>query len=118
MEREHILPPSAGGENGAAYKLLRTQVLRRLDQLQANTLAVISPAAAAGKTLTESLGVLLTNKEARPPADISRYLHFEDIIVKIAGRPVGSAQTAATDLAALPLERWNEITVIRPGHAQ
>lgn len=52
LEREHILPPSAGGENGAAYKLLRTQVLRRLDQLQANTLAVISPAAAAGKTLT------------------------------------------------------------------
>jgi Mrp family chromosome partitioning ATPase len=52
LEREHILPPSAGGVNGAAYKLLRTQVLRRLDQLQANTLAVISPAAGAGKTLT------------------------------------------------------------------
>jgi Mrp family chromosome partitioning ATPase len=52
LEREHILPPSAGGEHGAAYKLLRTQVLRRLDQLQANTLAVLSPTAAAGKTLT------------------------------------------------------------------
>ncbi len=52
LEREHILPPSAGGEDGAAYKLLRTQVLRRLDQLQANTLAVLSPTAAAGKTLT------------------------------------------------------------------
>lgn len=52
LEKEHILPPSAGGANGAAYKLLRTQVLRRLDQLQANTLAVISPAPEAGKTLT------------------------------------------------------------------
>ncbi len=52
LEREHILPPSAGGVNGGAYKLLRTQVLRRLDQLQANTLAVLSPAASAGKTLT------------------------------------------------------------------
>jgi Mrp family chromosome partitioning ATPase len=52
LEREHVLPPNAGGEYGAAYKLLRTQVLRRLDQLQANTLAVLSPAAAAGKTLT------------------------------------------------------------------
>lgn len=52
LEREHILPPSAGGANGTAYKLLRTQVLRRLDQLQANTLAVLSPSAAAGKTLT------------------------------------------------------------------
>jgi WD40 repeat protein len=63
-------------------------------------------------------GVLLTNKEAHPSADISRYLHFEDIIVKIAGRPVSSALAAAAELAALPLERWNEITVIRPGHAQ
>ncbi|HUG71907.1 MAG TPA: hypothetical protein VMK82_00655, partial [Steroidobacteraceae bacterium] len=52
LEREHILPPSAGGERGSAYKLLRTQVLRRLDQLQANTLAVLSPTADAGKTLT------------------------------------------------------------------
>lgn len=52
LERGHILPPSAGSERGTAYKLLRTQVLRRLDQLQVNTLAVLSPTAAAGKTLT------------------------------------------------------------------
>ena len=52
LEREHILPPNAGGEYGIAYKLLRTQVLRRLDQLKANTLAVLSPSAEAGKTLT------------------------------------------------------------------
>lgn len=52
LEREHILPPNAGGEHGRAYKLLRTQVLRRLDQLGANTLAVLSPSAEAGKTLT------------------------------------------------------------------
>jgi Mrp family chromosome partitioning ATPase len=52
LEREHILPSGAGGPNGPAYKLLRTQVLRRLDQLQANTLAVLSPSAKTGKTLT------------------------------------------------------------------
>ena len=52
IERERILPPGAGGEHGPAYKLLRTQVLRRLEQLGANTLAVISPCAADGKTLT------------------------------------------------------------------
>lgn len=52
LEQEHVLPPSAGGAGGRAYKLLRTQVLQRLDQLQANTLAVLSPTAAAGKTLT------------------------------------------------------------------
>jgi S1-C subfamily serine protease len=62
-------------------------------------------------------GVLLTNKDAHPSADISRYLHLEDIIVKIQGRPVGTAQAAAAALAALPLERWSEITVIRPGRA-
>lgn len=51
-ERERILPPSASGPLGSPYKMLRTQVLRRLDQLHANTLAVLSPTAGAGKTLT------------------------------------------------------------------
>ena len=52
LERERILPPGATGEHGPAYKLLRTQALKRLEQLGANTLAVISPCAADGKTLT------------------------------------------------------------------
>ena len=52
LERERILPPGAGGEHGAPYKLLRTQALKRLEQLGANTLAVISPCSADGKTLT------------------------------------------------------------------
>jgi Mrp family chromosome partitioning ATPase len=51
-ERERILPPNAGGPHGGAYKMLRTQVLHRLDQLGANTLAVVSAAPGAGKTLT------------------------------------------------------------------
>lgn len=52
LERERILAPGAAGEHGAPYKLLRTQTLKRLDQLGANTLAVVSPTAADGKTLT------------------------------------------------------------------
>jgi len=52
LERERILPPGAGGAHGAAYKLLRTQALKRLSLLGANTLAVISPSSADGKTLT------------------------------------------------------------------
>lgn len=52
MEREHILPPNAGGERGRHYKLLRTQVLQRLDQLKVNTLALLSARQDAGKTLT------------------------------------------------------------------
>jgi protein-tyrosine kinase len=51
-ERERILPPGSGGPQGGPYKMLRTQVMKRLDQLQANSLAVISAAAGAGKTLT------------------------------------------------------------------
>ncbi len=52
LERERILPPGAGGPNGGAYKMLRTQVLRRLDDLRANSLAVVGAASGTGKTLT------------------------------------------------------------------
>ncbi|MEJ1964414.1 MAG: CpsD/CapB family tyrosine-protein kinase [Gammaproteobacteria bacterium] len=52
LERERILPCGAGGPYGGAYKLLRTQALKRLDQLSANSLAVVSPCSADGKTLT------------------------------------------------------------------
>jgi Mrp family chromosome partitioning ATPase len=51
-ERERLLPPGAGGPFGDAYKMLRTQVLKRLDQLNANTLAILSPSAGDGKTST------------------------------------------------------------------
>ena len=52
LERERILPPGAAGPHGGAYKMLRTQVLRRLDELGANSLAIVGTAAGTGKTLT------------------------------------------------------------------
>jgi protein-tyrosine kinase len=52
LERERILPPGAAGANGSPYKMLRTQVLRRLDKLGVNSLAVVGTAADTGKTLT------------------------------------------------------------------
>ncbi len=52
LERERILPPGAAGVNGVAYKMLRTQVLRRLEKLDVNSLAVVGTAADTGKTLT------------------------------------------------------------------
>lgn len=52
LEMERILPPGAGGTNGGAYKMLRTQVLRRLDKLGVNSLAVVGAATDTGKTLT------------------------------------------------------------------
>ncbi len=52
LERERILPPGAAGIHGTPYKMLRTQVLRRLSKLGANSLAVVGTAADTGKTLT------------------------------------------------------------------
>jgi len=52
LARERILPPGAAGVNGGAYKMLRTQVLRRLDKQGANSLAIIGTAPGTGKTLT------------------------------------------------------------------
>jgi protein-tyrosine kinase len=51
-DRERLLQQGSPGADGAPYKMLRTQVLKRLDQLGANTLAMISPTSGAGKTLT------------------------------------------------------------------
>lgn len=51
-ERERILPPGARGEAGGPYKMLRTQVMRRLRELNVNTLAVLGASKGDGKTLT------------------------------------------------------------------
>jgi protein-tyrosine kinase len=51
-ERERILAPGAVGAAGGPYKMLRTQVMRRLAELHANTLAVLSAVNGDGKTLT------------------------------------------------------------------
>lgn len=111
LERERILPPGAGGRHSAPYKLLRTQVLKRLDQLGANTLAIISASADDGKTLTAinlaiaiaaELGrtALLVDFDLRHPS-VHRRLGFEpeagveeclqsgrpvrDVLVRLAG---------------------------------
>jgi len=52
LERERILSPGGAAKHGVPYKMLRTQVLRRLDKLGANSLAIIGTAAETGKTLT------------------------------------------------------------------
>jgi protein-tyrosine kinase len=51
-ESERILAPGAPEPTGGPYKMLRTQVLRRLSQINANTLAVLSAGKGEGKTLT------------------------------------------------------------------
>lgn len=65
-ENARILPPGASGSNGGAYKMLRTQVLRKLDQLGANSLGVMSSQSAEGKTLTAiNLAIAIAADPAR-----------------------------------------------------
>jgi protein-tyrosine kinase len=111
-ESERILPPGGVlGLTGGAYKMLRTQVLRRLKEIGANTLAVLSTSNGEGKTLSAlNLAIaiaadpghtaLLVDLDLRNPS-VHRRLGFEpglgigdcvekrrsiqDAMVKIAG---------------------------------
>lgn len=66
FEQEHILAPGAGGAMGNPYKILRTQVLLKLEQLGTNTLAVLSSHAGAGKTLTAiNLAIAIAAEKGR-----------------------------------------------------
>jgi capsular exopolysaccharide synthesis family protein len=104
-EKERILPPGSGGPLGGPYKMLRTQVMKRLDQLQANSLAVISAASGAGKTLTAiNLAIaiasdagrtaLLVDFDLRNP-NVHRRFGFEPTIgieeCLATGRPIHEA---------------------------
>jgi len=130
LEREKILPPNAAGSQGGAYKLLRTQVLQRLDQLHANTLAVLSPDPNHGNTLTAinlaiamaaELGrtALLVDLNLREPAVQRRLgiesaagvegclrgaLPVEKVIVRLAGY-----ERLAVMPAAEPVENSSEL---------
>lgn len=85
-DNARILPPGAVGAHGLAYKMLRTQVLRRLDQLGINSLGVMSAQAAEGKTLTAinlaiaiaadpARTVLLVDFDLRNPSVARRFGH-------------------------------------------
>jgi protein-tyrosine kinase len=52
LEGHRVIPPSAGGRVAAAYRMLRTQVLQRMDAHNWRTLGVFSARAEDGKTTT------------------------------------------------------------------
>lgn len=65
-QNARILAPGASGPQGVPYKMLRTQVLRRLDQLGVNTLGVMSARSGEGKTLTAiNLAIAIAADPAR-----------------------------------------------------
>jgi len=66
LQEQRVLLPGAVGTAGGAYKMLRAQVLRRLDQMNVNALAVISPSSGDGKTLTAiNLAIAIAAEPAR-----------------------------------------------------
>lgn len=73
-DNQRILPPGAGGPYGGAFKMLRTQVLRRMDQLGATTLGVMSGASGDGKTLT---AINLAIAIAADPARTAMLIDFD-----------------------------------------
>jgi Mrp family chromosome partitioning ATPase len=90
FERERILPPGASGIHGGPYKMLRTQVLRRLDKMGVNSLAVVGTASDTGKTLTAinlaiaisadpERSALLIDLDLRKPS-IHRRLGIEPVV--------------------------------------
>ena len=88
LERERILAPGASGPNGGPYKMLRTQVLLRLAQLGANTLAVLSPTEGAGKTLTAiNLAIAISAEEDRTVLLIDFDLRNPSIAARFGIRP-------------------------------
>jgi Mrp family chromosome partitioning ATPase len=84
LERSRIMLPGAEDAAAAAFRMLRTQVLQRMDANGWRSLAILSPAAADGKTTTAvnlavSLAsdrlhtVLLVDFDFRRPALASRF---------------------------------------------
>lgn len=66
LERARVMSGASEDPATRAYKLLRTQVLQRMEHKRWQTLAVVSPAAREGKTLTAiNLGVALASSPQR-----------------------------------------------------
>jgi len=62
LERNRVLNPSSSDAAAAAFRMLRTQVLQRMDERGWRSLAIFSPAARDGKTTTAvNLAVSLAN---------------------------------------------------------
>jgi Mrp family chromosome partitioning ATPase len=118
LAAQRVLPPGAAGPSGSAYKMLRTQVLRRLDQLGANTLAIIGATEGTGKTLTAiNLAIaiaaevnrtaLLVDLDLRNPS-LHRYLGFTPV------KGVGDCllDRIPAQLAMVKLEGYERLTIL------
>jgi Mrp family chromosome partitioning ATPase len=103
-ERERILPPGSPGELGMPYKMLRTQVLKRLDQLGANTLAVMSASNGVGKTLTAiNLAIAVASDPGRTVLLVDLDLRNPSIHKRFGIAPESGLEDCLSD--GLPVHR-------------
>jgi Mrp family chromosome partitioning ATPase len=104
-----ILVPGQSGALAAPYKLLRTQVLRRMEQLGATTLAIISPRANDGKTLTAiNLAISLSSDPNRTTLLVDFDLRNPQLAERFGVEPEVGVESCLQDRA--PVER----SLVRP----
>jgi len=82
-------------------------------------LQTLTPDVAMGFGLDpETQGAVVTEVGALAPEGIARRVSVDDVIIRVQGRPVASAEQTASALAALSLDGWNAVAVIRPGRVR
>lgn len=118
LQEQRILPPGAGGSLGGIYKMLRAQVLRRMEQLNANTLAVMSPTSGDGKTLSainlaiaiaaeSTRTVLLVDFDLRNPS-----IHRRFNVQPETGIEQVLAQHRPVQEAMLKIQGYDRLTIL------
>jgi len=118
LERERILAPGAPGPQGGPYKMLRTQVLRRLEQLGANTLAVLSPTSGAGKTLSAiNLAIAIAAEDDRTVLLVDFDLRNPSLAARFGFQPeVGVEDCIDTGMsiqrALVKISRYERLTLL------
>ena len=118
LQDQRVLPPGAGGPLGGVYKMLRAQVLRRMEQLHANTLAVMSPTAGDGKTLTAiNLAIAIAAESARTVLLVDFDLRNPGIHRRFNVQPaIGVEQTLETHQpvqeAMIKIKGYDRLTIL------
>jgi WD40 repeat protein len=83
------------------------------------TLQTLTPALAIALGLDrDTQGALVTNAGTLPPGGITANIHAGDVVTKVGGRLVASAEQTVAAMTALPLQYWNSVEVIHPGPAR
>lgn len=118
LEEQRIMLPGAAGAHAGAYKMLRAQVLRRMDQLNANSLAILSPTAGDGKTLTAiNLAIAIAAESTRTVLLVDFDLRNPGICRRFGVQPeIGVEQTLESNRpvqeAMIKIRGYDRLTIL------